>query len=67
MRDCAASIRAIIRRVLHFKSRDFVVDSPMRRNEVTDIDGQPGPRFPVRITCEAGALRVIRPAHHRKD
>ena len=53
--------------VLHFKSRDFVVDSPMRRNEVTDIDGQPGPRFPVRITCEAGALRVIRPAHHRKD
>ena len=53
--------------VLHFKSRDFVVDSPMRRNEVTDIDGQPGPRFPVHITCEAGALRVIRPAHHRKD
>ena len=26
-----------------------------------DIDGQPGPRFPVRIACEPGALRVICP------
>ena len=29
--------------------------------ETTDIDGQPGPRFPVRIACEPGALRVICP------
>lgn len=29
--------------------------------EVTDIDGQPGPDFPVEITCEKGALKVIRP------
>ena len=27
----------------------------------TDIDGQPGPRFPVKITCEKGGLRIIRP------
>lgn len=27
----------------------------------SDIDGQPGPRFPVRITCEKSALRIIRP------
>ncbi len=47
--------------VVHFKSRDFVIDVPKHRNEVTDIDGQPGPHFPVHITCEASALRVIRP------
>ena len=29
------------------------------RPETTDIDGQPGPGFPIGITCEAGALRVI--------
>lgn len=27
----------------------------------TDIDGQAGPRFPVKITCEKGGLRIIRP------
>ena len=29
------------------------------RPETTDIDGQPGPEFPIDISCEAGALRVI--------
>lgn len=29
------------------------------RPETTDIDGQPGPQFPIEISCEAGALRVI--------
>lgn len=29
--------------------------------ESTDIDGQPGPAFPLDITCEKGALRIIRP------
>ena len=48
--------------VFHFKSDDFVVDCPLRRDETTDIDGQPGPNFPVHITCEHAALRVIRPA-----
>lgn len=27
----------------------------------SDIDGQPGPRFPVKITCEKNGLRIIRP------
>lgn len=29
--------------------------------EATDMDGQTGPDFPVEITCEKGALKVIRP------
>lgn len=29
--------------------------------EVTDMDGQPGPDFPVEITCEKGALKIIQP------
>lgn len=45
--------------VVHFKSNDIMLYS--YSEESTDVDGQAGPRFPVRITCEAGALRVIRP------
>lgn len=30
-------------------------------NETTDIDGQPGPGFPLDIRCEKGGLRVLRP------
>ncbi len=29
--------------------------------EATDIDGQPGPSFPLEITCEKDALRVVIP------
>lgn len=29
--------------------------------ETTDIDGQPGPAFPLEITCEKDGLQVIRP------
>lgn len=32
-----------------------------RTSETTDIDGQPGPAFPLEITCEKDALRVIIP------
>ena len=45
--------------IVHFKSRDILLHS--YNEETTDIDGQPGPRFPVRIACEPGALRVICP------
>ena len=31
--------------------------------ETTDIDGQPGPSFPLEITCEKNALRVIIPEY----
>ena len=29
--------------------------------ETTDIDGQPGPSFPLEITCEQGAIQVLCP------
>ena len=32
------------------------------RLEPTDIDGQPGPDFPLDIECLAGGLNVICPA-----
>ena len=35
------------------------------RDEHTDVDGQPGPSFPIDITCEHGALPVILPDRKR--
>lgn len=45
--------------IMHFKTKELTVYS--YNEETTDIDGQAGPRFPVHITCEPGALRVIKP------
>lgn len=50
--------------IVHIQCREVTVNS--QRNEHTDIDGQPGPHFPIRITCAAGALRVIRPDRKTK-
>ncbi len=33
--------------------------------ETTDVDGQPGPAFPLEITCEKNGLRVIIPSTNR--
>lgn len=46
--------------VVYFKSDDITVNS--YNDESTDIDGQQGPSFPIHITCEKGALRIIVPA-----
>lgn len=35
-------------------------------DENTDIDGQPGPGFPLEITCENGGLRVLKPKESPK-
>lgn len=35
--------------------------------ETTDIDGQPGPPFPLEITCEKNALRVIIPKYIKRS
>lgn len=32
-----------------------------RTDETTDMDGQPGPAFPLEVSCEKGALRLIYP------
>ena len=37
-----------------------------KTSETTDIDGQPGPGFPLEITCEKNALRVIIPRQEQK-
>ena len=34
--------------------------------EATDMDGQPGPGFPLDIVCDKDALRVIKPQQHKK-
>ena len=46
--------------MLHFQCSRLLVES--QSDVTTDIDGQPGPRFPFEICCEKGALRVICPA-----
>ncbi len=43
--------------IVHIKCSRLTAVSA--RPETTDIDGQPGPGFPIEISCEAGALRVI--------
>jgi YegS/Rv2252/BmrU family lipid kinase len=45
--------------VVHFRSSDIRITSV--RNEATDMDGESGPSFPLRIACEKGALRVLCP------
>lgn len=51
--------------IVHFKSKELAVYST--KDETTDIDGQPGPDFPVRITCEKNALSIIRPKNSGKQ
>ncbi|MCD7970835.1 MAG: YegS/Rv2252/BmrU family lipid kinase [Alistipes sp.] len=43
----------------HFRCSRLTADSAT--DETTDIDGQPGPSFPLEIECEKGGLRVIIP------
>lgn len=45
--------------VVHVKSNNIRITS--LNDEITDIDGQPGPSFPIEITCEPKALRIICP------
>lgn len=37
------------------------IEAVSESDEQTDIDGQAGPHFPLTITCEPGALRVLVP------
>lgn len=45
------------RGVVHFRCTR--IEAHSGRPETTDMDGQPGPPFPIKIECEAGGLRVI--------
>lgn len=42
--------------VHHMRCHEIKISSTV--NEPTDVDGEPGPEFPMHIRCEAGALRV---------
>lgn len=50
--------------IQHIRCRTLHAESS--RNEPTDIDGQPGPSFPIDIHCAPSCLRVIRPAREVK-
>ncbi len=45
--------------IIYLQTNTLRIDS--LHNEATDMDGQPGPAFPLRITCEHHALRVLCP------
>ena len=47
------------REIVHIKCRSL--HAVCDRLEPTDIDGQPGPDFPLDIECLAGGLNVICP------
>lgn len=47
------------REVVHLKCSRLTVWADS--SEATDIDGQPGPGFPLDICCERGGIRVITP------
>ncbi len=51
------------RDVVHVKSDDITITSLY--DETTDVDGQPGPAFPARISCEPGGLKVIVPRQRK--
>lgn len=42
--------------VHHIKCESLIISSSL--DEPTDVDGQPGPHFPMNIRCEAGALKI---------
>ncbi len=45
--------------IVHMQCKEIHVES--LTPETTDIDGQPGPSFPISITCEHNAIRVLCP------
>jgi len=49
--------------IVHIRSCDMQIFS--NTNETTDMDGESGPAFPLRITCEHHALRVRRPKREK--
>lgn len=61
------SVTAFLRRpndhypkdIVHIRTCDLTVYSV--NNETTDMDGETGPSFPLHITCEPGALKVLCP------
>lgn len=51
--------------VVYFQTDRLTVES--ETNESTDIDGQEGPGFPLEITCEHKALKIIVPKQRERS
>jgi len=49
------------KRVLHLQESSLKIEYIGDRPEKTDVDGEPGPQFPLNITCEKGAQALIVP------
>lgn len=52
------------RGIEHIKCTHLTAD--VKKPIPTDVDGQPGPQFPMEISCESGALRAILPPQRDK-
>lgn len=45
--------------IIHFKTDEIEIDVKNKGDYTTDIDGEPGPHFPIKITCEKNGLKVL--------
>lgn len=45
--------------IIHFKTDEIEIDIKNSHEYTTDIDGEQGPKFPIRITCEKNSLKVL--------
>lgn len=45
--------------IIHFKTDEIEIDVQNREEYKTDIDGEQGPSFPIKITCEKNGLKVL--------
>ena len=43
--------------IIHFKTDSLEID--IENNYNTDIDGEQGPKLPIKITCEKNSLQVL--------
>lgn len=47
------------KRIIHFKTDEIEIDVKNSNEYTTDIDGEQGPKFPIKITCEKNSLKVL--------
>lgn len=45
--------------IIHFKTDEIEIDVKNSNEYTTDIDGEQGPKFPIKITCEKNSLKVL--------
>lgn len=45
--------------IIHFKTDEIEINVKNSNEYTTDIDGEQGPKFPIKITCEKNSLKVL--------